>query len=76
MVVPVPVSEMFPRPWEPPTAPVKVTPFVPTEVVKLRAAELSLSTVLLKVIKLLVVVKISVYTDIKECLRTTRSSPL
>jgi len=34
VVVPVPVSEILPRPWEPPTAPVKVT--LPEPVVRLK----------------------------------------
>ena len=64
MVVPVPVNEILPSPCEPPTAPVKVTPFVPTEVVRLRAVELSLSSVLLKVIKLLVVVRVTALVSV------------
>ncbi|BEI41381.1 hypothetical protein PHIN9_13180 [Polynucleobacter sp. HIN9] len=57
VVVPVLVKEMFPKPWAPPTAPVKVMLLEPTLAVRLRGVLLSLFTVLLKAIALLVVAK-------------------
>ena len=57
--VPVLVSEILPKPREPPTAPVNVILAVPTESVKLLAAVASLSTVELNEILLSVVDKLT-----------------
>ena len=57
--VPVLVSEILPKPREPPTAPVNVILAVPTESVKFLAAVASLSTVELNEILLLVVDKLT-----------------